>query len=262
MPDGEDQVAIREGRRFGIRLEHARNPSTSSISLSADKSYLVSGGLGGLGQQLARWLVKRGAKQIVLTSRTGLPDRSEWATIDPHTSVGRRIATIQELEATGAKLAIVTADAADEAQMTALFETFGRTLPPLGGVIHAAGVVSTQKLSTMDVESLRFVLKPKVEGAWLLHRLTQNLNLDFFVLFSSSAAILGSSGLGHYAAANSLFGHFSQHPSWIKFTSSEHQLGLVGWCWNGNQGAGTTIHADRAGSHACGNSPTSIGQPN
>jgi acyl carrier protein len=170
-------------------LQRAKDPNSSSFSVSSEGAYLITGGLGSLGQQLARWLVKHGARHVVLTSRTGSSERS--------------MAFEQELKATGATLSVVKADVADETQMSALFESFGRSLPALRGVIHAAGVVSTQALSVIDEGSMRAVLKPKVAGAWLLHRLTQNLSLDFFVLFSSSSAILGSSGLGHYAAANS-----------------------------------------------------------
>ncbi len=225
-PDGEDQIAVRAGKRFGIRLEYSENPSPSNVRLSPEKCYLITGGLGGLGLQLAGWLLKQGATQVVLTSRTGLPDRSDWMKVDPQTPAGARIAAIQALEASGANLTIVTADAADEAQMAALFETFGNTLPPLGGVIHAAGVVSTQALSTIDVDSLRFVLKPKVTGAWLLHRLTENLDLDFFVLFSSSAAVLGSAALGHYAAAN----HFLDTLACIRQGQNLPALS-VNWGW-------------------------------
>ncbi|MGZ9233887.1 MAG: type I polyketide synthase [Anaerolineales bacterium] len=200
--DGEDQVAVRDGKRFGLRLKQIEKPSSSSMSLSAEGAYLITGGLGGLGQQLARWLVGRGAKHLVLTSRTGLPDRAEWAQVDLQSELGRRVANIQQLEALGAEVTVAAADTANETEMTALFESFGKTLPPLRGVIHAAGVVSTQALSSMSEESLRDVLKPKVAGAWLLHQLTQELKLDFFVLFSSSASVLGSANLGHYSAAN------------------------------------------------------------
>lgn len=220
--DGEDQVAVRGGKRYGIRLERAENPSSSSVtSLSPDGAYLITGGLGALGLQLARWLAKRGAKHLVLTSRTGLSDRT--------------IPIIRELESAGTTVSVIKADVADEAQMTALFESFGKTIPPLCGVIHAAGVVSTHALSSMDADTLRDVLKPKVDGAWLLHRLTQDLKLDFFVLFSSSAAVLGSSGLGHYAAANQYLDTLA---------SIRHGLGLpatsINWGWWAGAGMATT----------------------
>ena len=86
--------------------------------------------------------------------------------------------------------------------MAALFAELGKSLPSLRGIIHAAGVVWAQALDAMDESSFREVLKPKVQGAWLLLRLTQPLKPDFFVLFSSCSAVLGASGLGHYAAAN------------------------------------------------------------
>lgn len=194
--DGEDQVAIRAGSRFGVRLEQTAKPAPTRMNISGDGTYLVTGGLGGLGAEIARWLARRGAKHITLTSRTGASSHSDTL--------------VKELESSGLAVAVVKADAADKAQMTKLFASFGRSLPPLRGVIHAAGVISTQTLAGMDPETLRAVLRPKVAGTWLLHELTQNLKLDFFVLFSSNSAILGSSGLGHYAAANSYLDTLAQ----------------------------------------------------
>lgn len=201
-PDGEDQVAVRGSARYGARLSRAEQPAIANPKIAADGTYLITGGLGGLGQHLARWLVRQGAKHLLLTGRAGLPDRAAWAGVDSDSPIGQRIAAIQELEAAGAQVSVVAADAADEARMEALFATFGESQPPLRGVIHAAGTISKETLAVMDTAALRSVLRSKVAGSWVLHRLTQKMPLDFFVLFSSSAGIFGSSGLGHYAAAN------------------------------------------------------------
>ncbi len=200
--DGEDQVAVRGGARYGARLIRAERPAIASTKIAADGVYLITGGLGGLGQHLARWLVRHGAKYLVLTSRAGLPDRAVWAEVDPNSLVGQRIAAVQEIEAAGAQVSVVAADVADEPRMAALFETFGDSRPPLRGVLHAAGTISKETLAVMDDDALRSVLKSKVTGSWILHCLTQSMTLDFFALFSSSAGIFGSAGLGHYAAAN------------------------------------------------------------
>jgi myxalamid-type polyketide synthase MxaC len=220
MAQGEDQVAIRAEKRYGLRLERVNQPAPSPINIAGDGAYLITGGLGALGQEIARWLVKRGAKHLVLTSRTGVSDHTR--------------SFVEELETAGATVSVLKADVADEARMTAVFEEFGRSLPQLRGVIHAAGVTSTKSLDSMDEHSLREVLKAKVAGSWLLHRLTQNLNPDFFVLFSSSSAILGSAGLGHYAAAN----HFLDTLAHIRRGLNLPALS-INWGWWSGAGIAT-----------------------
>ena len=197
--DGEDQVAFRRGERRVARLVRAPLENEAGAGLS-EGTYLVTGGVGGLGLQVARWLVERGARHLVLTSRTGLPARSRW---DELAGTAReRVEAIRALEALGVSVTVAAADASDAAAMARVFETFGRALPPLRGVVHAAGVLTLAPLAELEVPALLDVLRPKVAGAWILHELTRQLELDFFVLFSSAAAIWGSKALGHYAAAN------------------------------------------------------------
>jgi acyl transferase domain-containing protein/surfactin synthase thioesterase subunit/D-arabinose 1-dehydrogenase-like Zn-dependent alcohol dehydrogenase/acyl carrier protein len=198
-PDAEDQIAFRRRRRHVARLTAARPPAASAPwTVSAEGAYLVTGGLGGIGLQLARWLVARGARHLILTSRHGLPDRSEWQR-DQANEVRQRIAAIAELEAQGVQVTVAAVDVADIEQMKALLAA---SAPPLRGVVHAAGVLSDGLLSHQDAARLQAVLRPKVEGAWVLHQLTRQQPLDFFVLFSSIATTLGLVGNGVYAAAN------------------------------------------------------------
>lgn len=201
--EDEDEVTYRDGKRFAARLAAADRPAAGEEMTLADTgAYLITGGLGNLGRHVARRLAQQGARHLVLTSRTGLPSRDEWGDLDPESAAGERVTAVLALEQPGVTVTIVKADTTDEAAMRQLFARFGHDLPDLRGVVHTAGVVSTSPLAEMDVAALRFVFGPKVSGAWLLHQLTENLALDFFVLFSSSAAILGSAGMGHYAAAN------------------------------------------------------------
>ena len=89
--------------------------------------------------------------------------------------------------------------------------TFGTSLPPLRGVIHAAGVLDDGMLGQQDWSRFAKVMAPKVEGSWNLHMLTRDLPLDFFVVFSSSASLLGSPGQGNYAAANAFMDALAHH---------------------------------------------------
>jgi myxalamid-type polyketide synthase MxaC len=213
--DGEDQVALRgEERRLVARLvrHSARNDNDARAALRPDGTYLITGGLGGLGLEVARWLVEQGARRLVLVGRSGLPERSAWPSLSAGSdAVGRRIAAVQQLEERGVSVEIAAVDVSDEEQMTLLFERIAREMPPLRGVVHAAGVSTHQPLKSLEWEAVQAVLRPKALGAWILHELTRGLSLDFFVLFSSISAVWGSTGMGHYAAANALLDALAQH---------------------------------------------------
>ncbi|HKC11395.1 MAG TPA: SDR family NAD(P)-dependent oxidoreductase [Vicinamibacteria bacterium] len=209
QPDGEDQVAFcgRERRVARLIREPLAAPEPGRLS---EGTYLVTGGLGGIGLQVARWLVERGARHLVLTSRAGLPERSRWDEAMGE-SERKRVEAVRELEALGASVTVTAADVTDPRAMTSLFQAFGRALPSLRGVVHAAGVMTVSGLTELEVPALLDVLRPKVAGAWVLHELTRELELDFFVLFSSAAAVWGSKGLGHYAAANHFLDALAHH---------------------------------------------------
>lgn len=209
-PDEEDQVAFRDGRRHVPRLVRAPAPDLS-LGIRGDGAYLVTGGLGGLGLKIARWLVEQGARHLVLLGRHGLPPRETWATVPPADEVARRTVAVTALEALGARLDVVATDVADRVAMTALFASFGSGRPALRGIVHAAAHVQAEPLSETTLAALAAVLAPKAAGAWLLHELSRDLPLDFFVLFSSTTALLGSSRLGHYAAANQFLDALAHH---------------------------------------------------
>ncbi len=151
-------------------------------------TYLITGGLSGLGLLVARRLVSRGARHLVLLGRN-----------EP--SGGAR-ADLAEMEKAGAQVHIYQVDISQYEQVAHVFAEMESTMPPLKGVIHSAGVLEDGALIRQDWERFARVMAPKVDGAWILHRLTSGKALDFFVLFSSTAALLGSPGQGNHAAAN------------------------------------------------------------
>jgi acyl transferase domain-containing protein/pimeloyl-ACP methyl ester carboxylesterase len=199
IPDAEDQLAFRRGRRHAARLVAAPPEApTTPLSLSANGNYLVTGGLGGLGLLVAQWLVERGSRHLVLTSRHGLPDRAVWRETHPR-ELRARIAAVEALEAQGVRVTVAAVDVADAEGMMALLAAVE---PPVRGVVHAAGVGPVRPLAETDEAFLESVLRPKVAGSWVLHRLLQDRPLDMFVLFSSGSAVWGGHGQGAYAAAN------------------------------------------------------------
>ncbi len=153
----------------------------------AGGTYLITGGLGALGLSLAEYLVSSGAGALALIGRSGRADPDRLAA----------------LRAQGVTVHVRQADVADEQRMRAVLEEIRRTLPPLRGVFHLAGVLDDATLQNLDAESVERVLRPKIDGARLLHDLTAHDALDLFVLFSSAAAFVGTAGQAAYAAANS-----------------------------------------------------------
>ena len=200
--DGEDQVACRARRRYAARLVRRVAVERQTLSIRPDGTYLITGGLGRLGLRVALWLAEHGAQHLVLVSRSGLPSRDDWRAHVGNTPVARRIHAVRRLEAQGAAVDAIATDTADAEQMEALFERLRRCGRKLRGVIHAAGISAVEEVQAITPGSLRAVLAAKMAGAWNLHRLSCDAELDFFVLFSSAAAIWGSRGLAHYAAAN------------------------------------------------------------
>lgn len=200
--DDDDQVALRAGGRFVPRLRPAHAPIADGSPWRADASYLVTGGLGGLGLAVAQRAVAGGARHLVLVSRRPLPDRALWASLPAGSEDARRTRAVLALERAGATVVTAAADVADHEALASLLGRLGDGAPPLAGVLHAALVLDSRRIAEMSPHDLLAMLRPKVGGAWALHRLTRELELDFFVLFSSTSALWGSEGLAHYAAAN------------------------------------------------------------
>ena len=161
---------------------------TGGDGLREDASYLITGGLGGLGLQVARWMAERGARHLALAGRSGPSPEAE--------------AAVAELTQAGVHVLVLSADVAQAGQIAAALEQIGISMPPLRGVVHAAGILDDGIMLRQDWDSFARVLAPKVQGSWNLHAQTRHLPLDFFVMFSSIAALWGNAGQSSYAAAN------------------------------------------------------------
>ncbi|MCY4487972.1 MAG: SDR family NAD(P)-dependent oxidoreductase [Deltaproteobacteria bacterium] len=192
---GEAMRFMRAARHVGKIVLAA--PPLANGGLRQDRTYLVTGGLGGIGCVLAEWLADRGAGAIVLNGRR-----------DPDPAVAE---TIAALRARGAAVRVELADVTDGAAVDAMLERIEQDLPPLGGVIHSVGVLSDAALGNQNWERFEAVLWPKVLGAWHLHRATADRDLDMFVLFSSVAGVLGNPGQANHAAANAFLDQLAAH---------------------------------------------------
>lgn len=166
-------------------------------AIAGDGTWLLTGAFGALGAQVARWLVEHGARQLALIARGAL---------DP-----TRRALLAQLEAGGATVRVLQAELDDPAQIDSAVAEVVARMPPLRGVIHAAGVLDDAPLADLTWSRFESVLAAKAGAAWALHRATRELPLDAFVLFSSIAGTLGGAGQGNYAAANAFLDGLAQH---------------------------------------------------
>ncbi len=162
-----------------------------------DWTYLITGGLGALGLAVAQRFVERGARHLALVGRSA--------------PAAAAAAAVAALRAAGADVRVVAADVADHAQLAAALATVRATMPPLRGVVHAAGSLADATLDGLDAARLHAALAPKMAGAWNLHLTTLDDPLDFFVLFSSVAATLGLAGQANYAAGNAFLDALAEH---------------------------------------------------
>ena len=202
-PRGEDQLALRDGQRLGARLVRQQLLPTRRFAWQSDATYLITGGLGGLGLALANWLIGHGVRHLALIGRTPLPPREQWHTLPENSRPARRVQQVQRLEAMGAHVFVGCADVGDEESLTACLRDLSHSgWPGIRGVIHAAGVMSYQSFREATVANFRDTLHAKAVGAWLLHKSTFDRPLDCFVMFSSAAALLHVPFVGAYAAAN------------------------------------------------------------
>ncbi|MEU8693464.1 SDR family NAD(P)-dependent oxidoreductase [Streptomyces sp. NPDC048665] len=159
-------------------------------------TYLITGGLGALGLETARYLVARGARHLVLVGR-GAPGPDA----EP---------VLEDLRAR-AEVTVLAADVSERRAVEDLLARVDGSLPPLAGIVHAAGVLDDGLLTGLDEERFRAVAGPKSAAAWHLHRATVERELDFFVLYSSAAAVLGSASQGNYAAASAFLDTLAHH---------------------------------------------------
>lgn len=195
-PLKENQIALRNGVAYAARLARCQINQEGEIIILPDASYLITGGLRGVGFTAAQWLVDRGAKHVLLASRSGKLDAASEALVN-------------EWKQRGAQVHCARCDVADAAQVNALAQQPPLGFPPLGGVIHSAGVLDDASIVNLNEQRIRNVFAPKVDGSMNLHHATKEMNLDFFVLFSSLSAVWGAQGQANYVAANSFLDGFA-----------------------------------------------------
>lgn len=186
----EDQIALRDDAVYVPRLiRRTDQPSVRTLNLRCDATYLVTGGVGAIGLEIAAHLAANGARHLVLTSRRAPSDTTQ-----------QRIDALSEQH--GCEIRVIAADVADAHGVARLLTAVQAELPPLAGIVHAAGEIGTTPLSNLDDAEVDRVFAGKVWGAWHLSEAATDLALDFFISTSSIASVWGGFGQTAYGAAN------------------------------------------------------------
>ena len=207
-PDREELVAYRGGTRYVQRIVRSRGgapqapPPENAAGDAAgrvrdDRTYLVTGGLGGVGGATAGWLADRGARTIVLNGRRA-PDAAAEE-------------VIHSLRERGVDVRVELADVANAEDVRAMLARIDATLPPLGGVIHSAVALSDAALMNQSWDGFEEVIWSKVLGGWELHRQTEDRDLDLFILYTSMSGVRGNPGQSNYGAANTFLDELARH---------------------------------------------------
>ncbi|MGW3539763.1 SDR family NAD(P)-dependent oxidoreductase [Nocardia niigatensis] len=205
-----DSDAIHDAFRFMARGQHIGKVvidldcpevmvagTAQGALLRADGTYLITGGLGGLGLLTAEWLAERGVGRLVLMGRSAPSEQTR--------------AKLREIEVMGTQVEVARVDVTVEAEVIELLARIRETGAPLRGILHCAMVLDDGVLAELDADRMRTAMAPKVQGIWNLHTHTASDPLALFVLFSSAASLLGSPGQGNYAAGNAFLDALAHH---------------------------------------------------
>ncbi|MEG4811617.1 type I polyketide synthase [Microcoleus sp. F8-D3] len=210
FPEQEEQVAFRNGERYVARLKRADAKAIGYLAkIDSSGSYLITGGLGALGLQVANYLVDQGARHLLLVGRQGAASPEAQA-------------AVKELQDKGALVKIVKTDISQPDSVAILI---AETNIPLRGVVHTAGVLDDGMLRDQTQKRFSKVMAPKVQGTWNLHQLTKEMSLDFFVCFSSMTSVLGALGQGNYAAANTFIDALCHHRQALRLPATSINWG-------------------------------------
>ncbi|PWY77309.1 hypothetical protein BO94DRAFT_559174 [Aspergillus sclerotioniger CBS 115572] len=187
-------------------------PTTSPLCFPRDASYVIAGGVGGLGREIARWMAYRGARHLILLSRSGGDPESVTALMN-------------DLKTVECEAAVVQCNIADRGAMNAALKSV-RNFPPIKGCIQAAMELKDMPLANMAAADFKTATSPKVEGSWNLHSILPN-DMEIFIMLSSIAGIIGARGAANYAAGNTFQDELARYRSDRGLPSYTIDLGVV-----------------------------------
>jgi acyl transferase domain-containing protein/acyl carrier protein len=208
-------IAYRGNHRLIQTFEPIRlnKPHLKSYRLRQGGVYLITGGLGGIGLVLAEYLAKETQARLILTSRSGFPEASKWqqwlSTHEEDNSISRKIIKLKEIEQLGAEVLIIQADVTNEQKMKGVISQAKIRFGQINGVIHSAGLPDGTIIQRRSRKTTEEVFAPKVKGTLVLDSVLKDNHLDFLILCSSLASILGPMGQVGYCSANAFLDAFA-----------------------------------------------------
>ena len=238
---GVDVVRVHDTVARNARLRPFPAPTKSSTNvrfcIRPQGTYLITGGLGALGLELAAFLAEQGAKRIVLISRRKLVPRRQWEAHEDNPEIEKLLA----LEGLGVSVYPIAADVTAPDAATQLQNSLDAlSLPTVLGVVHAAGTLSNQVVSEVTMDAFNSVISPKINGAMALHELFPPKKLDFMVMFSSCGQLLGFPGQASYAAGNSFLDILATH----RRNLGDNTISIQWTSWRGLGMAASTRYID------------------
>lgn len=206
-------VAYRNGIRYVEVLGEmeAKPPRGNNMVLRSDGVYVITGGLGGIGIEIAKRMASREKVNIALINRSSFPEKADWERIlqdGSDISLCSKISSLKEIESSGSTVVLVALDISRVSEVALAIDDLGERFGRINGVIHAAGVAGSGLIMNKDIDTLKQVILPKVWGTWALDKATEKYDMDFFALFSSALTLSGDIGQSDYAAANAYLDAF------------------------------------------------------
>ncbi|MBF8116593.1 SDR family NAD(P)-dependent oxidoreductase [Bacillus cereus] len=226
-------VAYRDGVRYieEISTHQLENYSNQEVIIKERGVYIITGGTGGIGLEIGKYLSTQNNITLILMNRSSFPVREEWhdiLTSSKDIKLINKIKKIQEIESLGSSVNLVQCDVSRKEELEINLQGIHEKYGKINGIIHSAGVAGEGFILFKDKQIFDEVFMPKVHGTWLLHDLTKQEELDFFIMFSSLTSIFGAPGQSDYTAANAYLDSFADYRR-----RKGKPATTINWCgWN------------------------------
>ncbi|HEX3029281.1 MAG TPA: SDR family NAD(P)-dependent oxidoreductase, partial [Clostridia bacterium] len=211
-------TAYRNGKRYVEEFKELQLDKLKyrDIQIKEGGVYIITGGIGGIGMEMAKYLARKNKVHIVLVSRSGITDLGQYEDnlSEKDSKFSKRLLQqrqISEIQRLGSEVVCLNADVSEFESVKFVLDTVRERYGVINGVINAAGIGGAELIAYKEESDFKSVLAPKVQGTWIMDYLTQSDSLDFFIMISSAASLFGTPGEGDYTAANSYLDAFSAY---------------------------------------------------